>query len=60
MAACPRTILRNQLARAKRLGYDFKIGLELEYFLVQRNDDGSIGSPTPDDLDKPCCMTWRA
>src|SRR5213080_3230919 len=35
---CPRTILRNQLARAKELGYDYKIGLELEYFLVQRNE----------------------
>src|SRR5437867_12234868 len=39
---CPRTILRNQLRRAKELGYDFKIGLELEYFLVQRREDGSI------------------
>src|SRR5213080_5343942 len=25
---CPRTILRRQLARAKALGYDYKIGLE--------------------------------
>ena len=31
---CPRTILRNQLARAKELGYAYKIGLELEYFLI--------------------------
>ena len=31
---CPRTILRNQLARARELGYDFKIGCELEYFLA--------------------------
>src|SRR6184192_4580898 len=28
---CPRTILRNGVSRAKQLGYDFKIGLELEY-----------------------------
>src|SRR5207245_8918385 len=28
---CPRTILKRQLARAKELGHDFKIGLELEY-----------------------------
>ena len=33
---CPRTILRRQLARAKELGYEFKLGLELEYFLVRR------------------------
>src|SRR5256714_8790196 len=39
---CPRTILKRQLARAKELGYDFKIGLELEYFLVRRKEDGSI------------------
>ncbi len=52
---CPRTILRNQLARAKELGYDFKIGLELEYFLVRRREDGSIEiADAQDTLDKPC------
>src|SRR5581483_6441942 len=39
---CPRTILRNQLARASALGYEFKFGMELEYFLVRRREDGSI------------------
>src|SRR3954449_625939 len=39
---CPRTILRRQVERAKELGYEFKIGIELEYFLVNRNEDGSI------------------
>ena len=34
---CPRTILRRQLERATALGYEFKIGAELEYFLVRRN-----------------------
>jgi glutamine synthetase len=52
---CPRTILRNQLRRAKELGYDFKIGLELEYFLVQRREDGAIEiADSQDTLDKPC------
>ena len=32
---CPRTILRSVVARAKELGYEFKIGIELEYFLVR-------------------------
>ena len=32
---CPRTILRRQLDRAKELGYEFMIGIELEYFLVR-------------------------
>jgi glutamine synthetase len=52
---CPRTILRRQLARAKQRGFDFKIGLELEYFLVQRKPDGSIEvADAADTLDKPC------
>ena len=52
---CPRTILRRQLERAKALGYEFKIGCELEYFLVRRNDDGSIELADPlDTLDQPC------
>ena len=31
---CPRTILRRVLARAREQGYEFKMGIELEYFLV--------------------------
>jgi glutamine synthetase len=52
---CPRTILRNQLARAKELGFDFKIGCELEYFLVRKREDGSIELADPlDNLEQPC------
>jgi glutamine synthetase len=52
---CPRTILRRQIARAKALGYEFKIGIELEYFLINRNEDGSIQiADQADTLDKPC------
>ena len=52
---CPRTILRRQLSRAKELGYEFKIGLELEYFLIQRREDGTIEiADAADTLDKPC------
>ncbi len=51
----PRTILRNALARARDAGFDFKIGLELEYFLLRRRDDGGIELADPlDDLEKPC------
>src|SRR6476469_4733009 len=54
-AYCPRTILRRQVARAKELGYDFKIGIELEYFLVNMSEDGSIEvADSQDTLDKPC------
>ncbi len=52
---CPRTILRNVLARAKEQGYEFKIGIELEYFLVHLRDDGSIEiADRYDTLEKPC------
>jgi glutamine synthetase len=52
---CPRTILRNQLERAKAKGYEFKIGIELEYFLVRRREDGGIEVADPlDTLEQPC------
>ncbi len=52
---CPRTILRNVLKKATDMGYEFKMGLELEYFLVRRRDDGSLEIADPyDTLDKPC------
>jgi len=52
---CPRTILRRQLDRAKALGYEFKIGAELEYFLIRKKDDGSIElADALDTLDQPC------
>jgi glutamine synthetase len=54
-AYCPRTILRNVLARARELGFEFKLGIELEYFLVRRHEDGSIVVADADDrLAKPC------
>ena len=52
---CPRTILRNQLERAKALGFELKMGAELEYFLVRRRDDGTIEvADQLDTLDLPC------
>jgi glutamine synthetase len=52
---CPRTILRNMLARAAEQGYEFNIGCELEYFLVELNDDGTIEiADKRDTLEKPC------
>src|SRR5438477_6931095 len=51
----PRTILRRQLERARQKGYEFKMGLELEYFLIEQLEDGSIRLADPlDTLDKPC------
>jgi glutamine synthetase len=51
----PRTILRRQLQRAREKGFEFKMGLELEYFLVSQKEDGSIELADPlDTLEKPC------
>jgi glutamine synthetase len=52
---CPRTILKGVLEKAAEQGYEFKIGIELEYFLVRQNEDGSIEiADRYDTLDKPC------
>jgi glutamine synthetase len=52
---CPRTILRRQLARAKELGYSFKVGMELEFFLLREKADGGIElADHLDNLDQPC------
>ena len=52
---CPRTILERQVARAAELGYEFKIGAELEYFLLRRLEDGSlVPADAHDTLEQPC------
>jgi glutamine synthetase len=44
----PRYVLRRQLARAQKLGYQLNTGPELEFFLFRRDDDGEI-RPLPHD-----------
>jgi glutamine synthetase len=52
---CPRTILRRQLERAKEMGLTFKVGMELEFFLLRESADGGIELADPlDKLDQPC------
>jgi glutamine synthetase len=52
---CPRTILRRQVERAAELGYEFKIGVELEYFLLRRREDGGLEiADDQDTLAQPC------
>ena len=42
-------------ASAKEKGFEFRMGLELEYFLVRQREDGSIEIADPyDTLEKPC------
>jgi glutamine synthetase len=51
----PRTILRRLLEQARGKGYEFKIGLELEYFLIRQLENGSIEiADSLDTLEKPC------
>lgn len=44
----PRYILRHQLERAKKLGLEYFVAPELEFFLMKRHDDGTI-EPLPHD-----------
>ncbi|HEV3364789.1 MAG TPA: type III glutamate--ammonia ligase [Acidimicrobiia bacterium] len=51
---CPRTILRRQLERARKLGFIMKIGMEAEFFLL-RDNNGKLELADPlDTLDRPC------
>jgi glutamine synthetase len=51
----PRTILRRQLEKARASGYEFMIGMELEYFLLRQSEDGTIEvADSLDTLEKPC------
>ncbi len=49
---------QRQLARAKELGYEFKLGLELEYFLVRQRDDGSIEIADRPTRSRSPATTW--
>ena len=52
---CPRTILRHQMERCEDAGYQFKIGYELEYFLLRQTEDGGIEiADQLDTLELPC------
>src|SRR3954454_8462270 len=52
---CPRTILRNAVARAADLGFSLKMGLEAEFFLVRKDQNGRVvvGHPL-DTSEQPC------
>ncbi|HEX6616614.1 MAG TPA: type I glutamate--ammonia ligase [Gemmatimonadales bacterium] len=47
-AGCPRTTLKRQLARAKKLGFGMMAGCEAEFFLFERAPDGSPTLATHD------------
>ena len=52
---CPRTLLQRELERAKSLGYEFRLGAELEYFLVKQGENGELEvADALDTLEQPC------
>lgn len=52
---CPRTILRQQLEKAKQNGYVFNVGIEAEFMLLEKDEDGQYAPwDSLDTLDKPC------
>jgi glutamine synthetase len=51
----PRVILKNALARLANKGMQAKVGAEVEYFLVKKNDDGTLSTADArDDSPRPC------
>jgi glutamine synthetase len=51
----PRLILRRELEVARSKGFEFMIGMELEYFLLRRREDGTLEiADSLDTLEKPC------
>ncbi len=51
----PRVILKNTLARLAKAGMEAKVGAEVEYFLVNKNADGTLSTADDrDDSPRPC------
>ncbi len=51
---CPRTILKNATARAEKMGYRLKMGMELEFFLLKERDGKIALADDLDTLEQPC------
>ncbi|MCU1566061.1 MAG: type glutamate--ammonia ligase [Pseudarthrobacter sp.] len=51
----PRVILKNTLSRLAGKGMQAQVGAEVEYFLVKKNDDGTLSTAdSKDDSPRPC------
>jgi glutamine synthetase len=54
-SACCRSILKQVLAEAARMGFTFNLGIETEFFILKETEDGQIVPISDrDTLDKPC------
>lgn len=53
--ACSRGILQRSMTAARKLGYTFNLGIETEFFILRRTEDGNlVPAASSDTLDKPC------
>jgi glutamine synthetase len=54
-SACCRSILKQVLAEAARMGFTFNLGIETEFFILREMEDGQVVPVSDrDTLDKPC------
>jgi glutamine synthetase len=54
-SACCRSILKQVLAEAARMGFTFNLGIETEFFILKETEDGQVVPISDrDTLDKPC------
>lgn len=51
--ACPRQVLRRQVARLAERGWTMQTGIEPEFFLLRRTSHGIAAADASDSLDKP-------
>jgi glutamine synthetase len=52
---CPRTILVRQVERLRQKGYLFNVGVEAEFMLLKKNEEGNYSPWDPlDTIGKPC------
>ena len=51
--ACPRQVLKRQVARLAERGWTLRTGIEPEFFLLHRTADGIAPADAQDALDKP-------
>lgn len=51
--ACPRQVLRRQVARLVERGWTMQTGIEPEFFLLKRGERGLVPADDHDRLDKP-------
>ena len=50
-----RNALQKQVERAREMGFEMNLGIEVEYFLVRENEDGDIVGANPeDDIERAC------